>query len=94
LITDEDVKTLAFLGLTERQAKIYLALLQNGRSNAETISKLSMVHRQEIYKIAGYLQKIGLVEVEVNSPTLFSAVSPDEALNELFGKKVKQLNDT
>jgi uncharacterized protein (DUF1778 family) len=51
VIEQQDVETLTWLGLTERQAKVFLALLQTGSANAEEISKLSTVHRQEVYRV-------------------------------------------
>jgi sugar-specific transcriptional regulator TrmB len=40
-IITEDIETLTWLGLTERQARVYLALLQIGSSGAEAISRFS-----------------------------------------------------
>ncbi|PVX26841.1 MAG: hypothetical protein CW716_05175, partial [Candidatus Bathyarchaeum sp.] len=64
-IREEDIETLTWLGLTERQAKVYLALLQIGSSSAEAISKLSTVHRQEVYRLVARLQEMGLVETNI-----------------------------
>jgi sugar-specific transcriptional regulator TrmB len=94
LLADEDVKTLTCLGLTERQAKVYLALLLTGAAKAETISKASLVHRQEIYRVVSALQKLGLVEIQLCTPTLFRAIPIDDALNILIRCKKNEFDKT
>ncbi len=90
LIEEDDVETLAHLGLTERQAKVYLALLRIGVSKAEAVSKASMIHRQEIYRVVTKLQEMGLVEVKLNKPTMFSAIPIGEALKILVQDKADE----
>jgi sugar-specific transcriptional regulator TrmB len=94
MIKDEDIKTLTCLGLTERQAKVYLALLLTGASKAEVISKASMVQRQEIYRVVTHLQEIGLVEKKVNTPIMFNAVPIEDALEILIHRKTQEFNET
>ena len=94
LLCSEGVETLIELGLTERQAKVYLAILQTGPSKAEVISKVSSVHRQEVYRIVIGLQEIGLIEVYLSSPTLFKAIPLSEAIEMLSNKKTKKLNES
>lgn len=91
-IKEEDVETLSWLGLTERQAKVYLALLRIGTSKAEAISKAAMIHRQEIYRVVTGLQDIGLVERKINTPIMFSAVPIDTAIKLLYTCKLKEFN--
>jgi sugar-specific transcriptional regulator TrmB len=90
---EEDIETLTWLGLTERQAKVYLALLQMGASGAEAISKLSAVHRQEVYRVAARLQELGLVETNLTSPTHFSAIPVEEALEVMVNQKNKEFDE-
>ncbi|MCW4018248.1 MAG: hypothetical protein NWF00_06180 [Candidatus Bathyarchaeota archaeon] len=89
-IRGDDIETLTWLGLTERQAKVYLALLQMGSSGAEAISKLSTVHRQEVYRVAARLQEMGLVETNLTSPTQFSAVPVEKALEIMVKQKATE----
>jgi sugar-specific transcriptional regulator TrmB len=91
-IAGDDVKTLTFLGLTERQAKVYLALLLTGACKANTISDVSTVHRQEVYRVVASLQKIGLVETIVNTPKIFSAIPIEETLETLIQRKTKEFD--
>jgi sugar-specific transcriptional regulator TrmB len=90
---DKDVETLTWLGLTERQAKVYLTLLHIGVSKAEAISKASTIHRQEIYRVAARLQEMGLVETKVTSPTMFGAVPAKDALEIMVNQKTKELDE-
>jgi sugar-specific transcriptional regulator TrmB len=90
---EEDIATLTWLGLTERQAKVYLALLQMGSAGAEDISRLSSVHRQEVYRVAARLQEMGLLETEVASPTQFIAVPVADALKIMVNIKTKEFDE-
>jgi sugar-specific transcriptional regulator TrmB len=92
-IITEDIETLTWLGLTERQARVYLALLQIGSSGAEAISRFSSVHRQEVYRVAARLQEMGLVETTLTSPTLFSAVPVENALEVMVNQKNKEFDE-
>jgi sugar-specific transcriptional regulator TrmB len=91
-ISDEDVDLLSCLGLTNREARVYLALLLAGESKAEAISKISLVHRQEVYRVVASLQEKGLVEVKLSSPTVFRSVPAEAAFKMLIGKKTKELS--
>ncbi len=91
-IRDEDVELLSCLGLTNREARVYLALLLAGESKAEAISKISLVHRQEVYRVVASLQEKGLVAVELGSPTVFRPVPAEAVFKMLIGKKTKELS--
>ncbi len=88
----EDVETLTSLGLTQRQAKVYLALVRSGLCKAEAISRASLIHRQEVYRVVDSLKKLGLVQIEVNTPMMVSAVPIREALAILFQRKTRELD--
>ncbi len=92
------MKELASFGLTENEAKTYLALLQLRQATARATAKLSNIPRQEIYRILPRLEKLGLTEVVVTKPAQFVAVEPQKALAELienqkeaFSKQIAQL---
>jgi len=69
----EDVRILTDLGLTGRQARVYLALLKTGGGKAKAVADVSLVNRQEIYRIIDDLQQLGLVQRKVTTPTTFTA---------------------
>ena len=55
------VKILTEIGLNEKQAKVYLAVLELGGSKVTEIAALSKVHRVTVYDILKSLMEKGLV---------------------------------
>jgi sugar-specific transcriptional regulator TrmB len=90
---DERIQTLMGLGLTYCQAKSYLTLVLNGRCTAKTISHLSKVTRQDIYRIMPTLQKLGLAQKILSIPTEWKAAPIDEGLAILLKRKNKQFSE-
>lgn len=87
---DEYVQMLTQLGLTSLQAKTYLALARLGKADVKTISRVSKIVRQDIYRIMPALQNMGLVEKIVASPTLFRVTPVKESLCGLLANKTKE----
>lgn len=79
-----DIKeTLQHFGLNEKQASIYLALLELGTASAPSISKKSGVKRPTTYVILQELRQKGLLtEMPKKSKTLYTAKSPEMLLAE------------
>lgn len=50
------------IGLTQSQAKVYLALIQNGESTAPKVAELSKESRTNAYMILEKLESLGLIE--------------------------------
>jgi sugar-specific transcriptional regulator TrmB len=88
----EEVGVLTGLGLTGRQARVYLALLKTGGGKAKAIADLSLVNRQEIYRIIDSLQQAGLVQRNVTAPTTFTATPITEGVKLLLQQKTSELN--
>jgi sugar-specific transcriptional regulator TrmB len=61
------------LGLTGRQARVYLAMVKPGGGKAKVIADFLLVNRQEIYRLIDSLQLMGLVQRNVTVPTTFTA---------------------
>ena len=55
------VEVLVGLGLSGRQARVYLALLKKGDARAQPLARLARVPRQEVYGLLLELQQLGLV---------------------------------
>lgn len=87
-----DIETLIWLGLTGRQARVYLALLKLGTAKAKTIAKLSLVNRQEIYRVIDSLQEKGLVERRITEPASFTPTPINEGLQALIQRKTKEFS--
>jgi sugar-specific transcriptional regulator TrmB len=80
------------LGLTGRQAKVYLALLRCGVGGVKEITKASGVHRQETYVMLNNLCELGLVHRKVTYPTLYVPTPASEGIKLLIQQKTSQLN--
>jgi sugar-specific transcriptional regulator TrmB len=90
MVQDEHVQTLMRFGLTFLQAKSYLALAKLGKADAKTIAKASSVARQDIYRIMPTLQKLGLAEKLLGTPTMYRATPIREGYNLLLQNKMQE----
>ncbi len=69
------------IGLTDVEAKVYLALLKNGSSLAGKISRDTGVHRRTVYDAIERLIEKGLVSyIRTNNRKYFEAVHPRRLL--------------
>ncbi len=87
LVEDNRIEILMELGLTSLQAKIYLALSQTGNATIRNIAKNSKIARQDVYRIMPSLQKLGLAEQIVVSPTMYKSTPLKDGYNLLLQKK-------
>ena len=79
----EAIDGLNYLGLNEKQAKIYMALLQFGQNTAYAIAETTNLKRPTVYVILEDLRIKGLVrKIPHAKKQLFSAKAPDELLAE------------
>ena len=90
LENDEAVKILMNLGLTCLQAKTYVVLTTLKQADVKKISKISNIARQDIYRIMPTLEKVGLVERMIATPTLYKAISLKEGSMVLFQKRANE----
>jgi len=80
-------------GMTENEAKIYIALLRLGPSNAGLISKRSGLHRRVVYDTISLLSAKGLVGyILKNNVRLFSASDPKRVL-QMIKEKEEHVNE-
>jgi HTH-type transcriptional regulator, sugar sensing transcriptional regulator len=78
-------------GLSNTESKVYLALLELGRSQAGEITKKSTVNRTNVYDALGRLIEKGLVSyVTENNKRMFEAVDP-ERFKEIIEEKNEKL---
>ncbi len=74
-------EVLKHFGLSEKEAKVYLALLELGTSTAPAISKKAGVKHPTTYVVLDELRKKGLLtEIPKKSKSLYTAKSPDTLL--------------
>ncbi|MDG6221827.1 MAG: helix-turn-helix domain-containing protein [Candidatus Bathyarchaeota archaeon] len=82
-----EVQTMTKLGLTSRQAIVYLWLTKSGIAPIKTISRGTKIARQHIYKITENLNQIGLVEKILDAPTKFKATPIEIGISILMENK-------
>ena len=76
------LKSLVELGLTELEAKIYLALLQKNTFTASALSAASGVNRTQTYDILSKLTQRGMAVESRGRVKKYSAVNPQNVLND------------
>lgn len=83
------VKKLQDFGLSDKEAKVYMALLELGQGTAQNISIRSGVNRATVYVMLESLMKRGLAStVEKAGKTLFLIEEPYAFLKHLESEKV------
>ncbi len=93
-MTSELARQLSEAGLTEGEAKVYLALLELGPSTTGPIVKKSGVARSIVYQILERLSQKGLVSHVVKEKTQhFQAAQPDGLMEYIEGRQ-KQLEES
>lgn len=76
-------KSLEYLGLDQKEAKVYLALLQLGSASVPKISIKANVKRPTTYLILEELRKKGLVTlIPKPNKTIYTAQSPQQLIEE------------
>ncbi len=73
---------LSEFGLTKKEAEIYIYLAKHGLLTGGEISKQTKTHRALVYRILKSLQKKGVVEATLESPTRFSPIPFEKILDE------------
>lgn len=76
-------EALVQLGLTEYEAKCFVALVRVEQGTAKEVSQLSDVPRSRVYDTVERLHRRGLVDVQQSEPRQYRAVSKKEALKRL-----------
>ncbi len=85
---NDDAQTLMHLGLTNSQAKVYLALLRLASdSKGTTIAKFADVPRQDVYRLLAELQQIGIVQKALVKPATFKNAPPEETVSILLERR-------
>ena len=79
------------LGLTEGEAKVYLALVKHGLATVGPVVKESRVAYSNIYEILARLQEKGLVTFIIKSKTHHYRAVPPHRLQDYLEKKRAEL---
>ncbi len=87
------MEVLKYVGLNEREAKIYSALLYLGPSNISDIAKKTGIYRPTLYATLPVLVERGIISVVLKKKRkLYTAESP-EKLKQLFEVAAKAFDD-
>jgi sugar-specific transcriptional regulator TrmB/pimeloyl-ACP methyl ester carboxylesterase len=81
---------LSEFGLTEKEAEIYIHLAKHGFLTGGEISKQTKTNRALVYRILKSLQKKGVVETTLESPTRFSSIPFEKILDKNIRIKQKE----
>jgi sugar-specific transcriptional regulator TrmB len=93
-ISDEDnAETLEKLGLTNSQARVYIAAANLVRAKAKDIWKQSGVGRQEVYRILSELSELGLIEKEIATPVEFNTIPLSRGAIILLDRKRREISE-
>ena len=87
------VQTLTELGLTNLQAKVYLALIKLCLATGRTTAEEARVASQDVYRVLSELQKIGLVRKIIAAPNKFAPIPLNEGLYMLIKRREEQTDE-
>jgi len=87
MLKEKLIKDLREFGLSEYEAKAYLALAIHGPLSASTLSSLSKIPQSKIYEVLKSLVSKSLAEFWNGRPIRYKAVEPVYALDKLISKK-------
>ncbi|MCL4518777.1 MAG: hypothetical protein M1587_06225, partial [Thaumarchaeota archaeon] len=79
------------LGLSPPQARVFVGLVQLGGGTASQLSRISRVHRVDIYRILKELTKMHIIEIAMGKPNRFLPVEPSVAFRYLLQQKTDNL---
>lgn len=83
---------LCALGLTQYEAKVYLALIRRRSSTAAEAARAATVPRQRIYDVLASLFERGLVLTRPGRSTQYAAIDPKEAVDRLISEQREALD--
>jgi sugar-specific transcriptional regulator TrmB len=86
-------ESLAKVGLTKQEARVYLALRELKEAQTGKICEHAHIERSNIYKVLSSLINKGLVSYRIQNNIKVFTASPPESLSELFKEKQKKLEE-
>ena len=84
---EEIIELLTAFGLTNNQAKIYEAIIKLGAASVDTISKVSDVRREDVYRNLPRLEEMGLVERLMGTPMTIKVLPIKFALSDVINRE-------
>jgi sugar-specific transcriptional regulator TrmB len=96
-IDEERIRRLRKTGLTEYEARAYLALVGLHEATAREILTSGKIPQGRVYDVLRTLASKGYVEIQGGSPVYFRAVDPTDVIRNLgqeYTKNLQELMDT
>ena len=90
---DEFTNRLIEFGLTEKEAQLYLHLLKYGPKTPSPLAKSLHTYREDIHRTLTSLIEKGMVRPSLDSPTIYTAVDLDSALESAVKKQESELRE-
>jgi HTH-type transcriptional regulator, sugar sensing transcriptional regulator len=91
--TNHIIESLLDIGMSEREARVYLALLKKRYAAAADLQRISGVPQSKIYETIGGLVRQGLcIERKVGRKRTFEITDPAVTLENSFGRLEERLN--
>lgn len=90
------IDALTALGLTEYEARCFVALTQLSQGTAKEISRLADVPQSRVYDVTEQLNREGLIDVQDSDPRRYVALPVQEAINRLhreYSSHLEEAND-
>jgi len=84
---EDSASILSEFGLTMYESKVYLAVLQLGLATAASITRVTGIRREEVYRTMPKLEKTGLIERLLGRPSRVRGIPIDDALSILISRK-------
>ncbi|MGZ7182332.1 MAG: TrmB family transcriptional regulator [Halobacteriota archaeon] len=90
---DDFIARLMGFGLTEKEAKCYFYLLKYGPKTPSPLAKSLQTYREDIHRTINSLIDKGMVRPSLDSPTLYTAVELETALEAALKKHESELRE-
>jgi sugar-specific transcriptional regulator TrmB len=91
---DNGVNVFTQLGLANRHAEVYIAIVKLGQPTARSIAQTLQIARAEVYRAIPELQKLGLIRKIVATPATFRATPLSEGLSILLQRNAEKHKKT
>ena len=91
--TEKYLRAFIEIGLTEREAKVYMTLLNGRMYSASDLQKVVNIPRTKIYEVLNKLLSRGIcTERKLGKNKIYEAIEPDLALEIIYSKYQNDLN--
>ena len=93
-LKDVDIRIFIDLGVTIRQAEVYLAVVELGQPTVKAIAQNLKIARAEVYRATAELQKLGLIKKNITAPISYRATPLPDGLSILLQQNIERHEET